>query len=162
MPHALVLIALISCSVYSRLWAEQAADRQATPLASQFSWHAPDRGAKVAALIPGRRTPQLTPETLFADWTKAQVERWNKEHPPLPAAEAYQQYAATAPTDAELTADFPVHISPFGRPRGKGSEGPPTQHAVEKADQVLVSYCPFCGSESLSLAFDPKNPYGHA
>jgi hypothetical protein len=46
---------------------------------------------KVAALIPGRRIPTLTPENLFADWTKQQVERWNQDHPAPPPEEAYQK-----------------------------------------------------------------------
>ncbi|MBI3922951.1 MAG: NPCBM/NEW2 domain-containing protein [Armatimonadetes bacterium] len=125
------------------------------------NWNSPDRGAKVASLIPGRKIPKFTPENLFADWTKQQVERWNKEHPPLPPEEADQKYAATAPTDADLTGEFPIHISPFGRLRGGQADNSPEHHVVERADQVMVSYCPFCGSQSFSLAFDPKNPYGH-
>lgn len=128
----------------------------------ELHWNSTDRGAKVAALIPGRKIPKLTPENLFAAWTKQQVERWDKEHPPLPPDEAYQKYAATAPTDADLTSAFPIHISPFGRLRGGQADNRPEHHVVERADQVMVTYCPFCGSQSLSLAFDPKNPYGHA
>ncbi len=119
---------------------------------AQSYWNAPDRGAKVAALIPGRRIPKFTPETLFADWTKQQVERWNKDHPPLPPEEAYQKYAAAAPTDAELVADFPVHISPFGRVHS-GKPDP------AKAAEVMISYCPFCQSQAMSLQFDPANPH---
>ncbi len=118
---------------------------------AQSRWNAPDRGAKVAGLIPGRRIPKLTPETLFSDWTKEQVARWNKERPAVPAAEAYAKYAAAAPTDAELIADFPVHISPFGRLRS-GKADP------ERAKEVLISYCPFCASRTLSLEFDTANP----
>jgi len=125
-------------------------------------WDAPDRGAKVGALIPGRRTPKYTPENLYVDWTKQQVEKWNKDHPPLPPDEAYRKYAATAPTDADLTANFPVHISPFGRPRGGTADNRPEHHAVERADEIMVKYCPYCGSLSMSLSFDAQNPYGHA
>ncbi|OGV63420.1 MAG: hypothetical protein A3K19_30780 [Lentisphaerae bacterium RIFOXYB12_FULL_65_16] len=125
------------------------------------AWDAPDRAARVATLIPGRNTPKFTPETLFADWTRQQVERWAKDHPPLPPEEAFAKYAATAPTDAELTTDFPVHISPFGRLRGV-QDSKPSHHLSGKADTVLTSYCPVCGSFTMSLAFDPANPYGHA
>ena len=96
--------------------------------------------------------PVYTPETLFADWTKRQVECWRKEHPPLSQEEAYQKYAATAPTDAELTHDFPRQITPFGRVRS----GKPDRWA---ADNVLLSYCPFCKSRALSLVYDPKNTH---
>ncbi|MEI6503880.1 MAG: hypothetical protein WCP21_22945, partial [Armatimonadota bacterium] len=124
-------------------------------------WNAPDRGAKVAAIIPGRGTPKYTPDTLYADWTKRQVARWTKDHPNEDPEAAYQKYAATGPTDAELTAGFPVHISPFGRLRA-AQGATPTDHLTSKADAVLVTYCPVCGSFSLHLTFDPANPYGHA
>jgi len=125
------------------------------------AWNAPDRAAKVAALIPGRGTPQLTPETLFAEGTRRQVERWNKAHPPQAPEEAYRAYAAAAPSDAELTRDFPRHISPFGRLRGAQGASP-SHHLTGKADKVLTTYCPFCGAFTMGLAFDPANPYGHA
>ncbi len=118
-------------------------------------WNATDRGAKVAALIPGRRVPKYTPDTLFADWTTQQVERWAATGEPLAPDAAYAQHAAADPTDAELTADFPVHISPFGRVLS-GDPG------NDKADGVLVSYCPVCDSQGMSLQFDPDDPYGHA
>ncbi|MBM4081725.1 MAG: hypothetical protein FJ278_18620, partial [Planctomycetes bacterium] len=116
----------------------------------QSYWDAPDRGTKVAALIPGRRIPKLTPETLFVEWTKQQMVRWDKANAPLPPEEAYQKYAATPPTDAELTRDFPVHISPFGRVRS----GKPDR---DKAALVMITFCPFCHSQSMSLQFDAKN-----
>ncbi|MBM3475890.1 MAG: hypothetical protein FJX75_21695, partial [Armatimonadetes bacterium] len=115
-------------------------------------WDAPDRARKVAELIPGRRIPPLTPETLFAEWTAAQVERWNRDHPALPADQAFVQYAAAAPTDAELAADFPRHIAPFARVRSGKPE-------AFKAEEALVSYCVFCGSRAFSLRHDPQNPY---
>lgn len=125
------------------------------------AWDAPDRAARVAAIIPGRRTPALTPETLFADWTRQQVERWHQTHPAVPPEDAYAAFAAARPTDAELTADFPVHISPFGRLHGEqGSR--PSHHVSTRAESVLRSYCPVCGSFSMRLAFDPKDPFGHA
>ncbi|NLF19419.1 MAG: hypothetical protein GX595_19495, partial [Lentisphaerae bacterium] len=125
------------------------------------AWNDPARPAKVAAIIPGRRTPAFTPETLFADWTREQVARWNQSHPALPPAEAYASYAAAAPTDADLTTDFPVHISPFGRLHGAAGEAPAGPLA-DKANAVLLSWCPMCGSFSMGLAFDPQDPYGHA
>ncbi|MBT7303756.1 MAG: hypothetical protein HN849_29770, partial [Victivallales bacterium] len=118
----------------------------------EFSWHAPDRGAKVAKLIPGRRLPKYTPDTLFAEWTKAQVARWHVDHPAAPLEKAFAEYQAATPTDAELVADFPRHISPFGRVRS-GKAAP----AVAK--KVLISYCPFCQSQSLRLSHDSQNPY---
>jgi len=117
-----------------------------------YSWNAPDRGAKVAALAPGRKLPKLTPDTLFQEWTRAQVERWEKEHPPLPEEEAYQRYAATSPTDEELTTDFPDHIAPFGLV-ASGKPNP------EDASAVLIRYCPFCQSRALSIQYDSANPY---
>ena len=117
-----------------------------------FSWYAKDRAAKVAALIPGSKMPAYTPETLFAEWTKQQVERWNAKHPAVPADQAYREYAATAPTDAELVRDFPRHIAPFGQVRS----GKPDR---SKRDNVLITYCPFCQSRSFSLAYDPNNDY---
>ncbi len=38
-----------------------------------YSWHAADRAAKVMRLIPGQAVRDLTPETLFAAWTAAQI-----------------------------------------------------------------------------------------
>lgn len=116
------------------------------------NWQAPDRGAKVAALIPGSRLPRPTPEELFAEWTAAQVQRWQQDHPAVPAEVAYEQFAATAPTDDDLRADFPRHISPFGRVRS----GDPGR---DKAEAVLISYCPFCGSHAFSLVYDRANRY---
>ncbi|MEN6305670.1 MAG: hypothetical protein ABFD96_23300, partial [Armatimonadia bacterium] len=115
-------------------------------------WTAPDRGAKIAELIPGRKIPKLTRENLFADWTKQQVERWSKDHAVLGAEEAYAKYAATAPTDAELRADFPRHISPFAQVRSG-------QAAPGKADAAFTSYCPLCGAWAFGMTMDPKNPY---
>lgn len=120
--------------------------------AGDYSWNAPDRAAKVAELIPGRKMPHLTPENLFADWTRQQVEKWRAEHGEMPPDEAYAKYAAAEPTDAKLTADFPRHIAPFGRVRsGKPEPG--------AADDVLIGYCPFCGSRAFSLAYDQQNSY---
>jgi hypothetical protein len=133
----------------------------AQPATTGSAWEAPDRATKVAALIPGRGIPTLAPETLFAEWTRQQVERWDAANPPLPPEQAYAQRAATAPTDAELTASFPRHISPFGRLRGAQGAAP-SHHLTGKADAVLTTYCPVCGSFSLKLTFDPANPYGHA
>ena len=125
------------------------------------AWEAPGRAAKVAALIPGRGTPQFTPETLFAEQTRQQLERWKKVHPPQPPEQAYRTYAESAPADAELTRGFPRHISPFGRLRGAQGDAP-SHHLTKKADKVLTTYCPICGSLSMKLAFDPANSYGHA
>jgi len=144
----LVCVALASCAAGA-----QDAPGEVPPRASgPFSWYAKDRAAKVAALIPGSKMPAYTPETLFAEWTKQQVARWNAEHPPLPADQAYREYAATAPTDAELVKDFPRHIAPFGRVRSGKPDRP-------KRDNVLITYCPFCQSRSFSLTHDSRNDY---
>lgn len=119
---------------------------------SPYSWHAPERAARVAALLPGRRIPPLTRETLYADWSRRQLERWLRDHPDFDPAAAVAQYAAAEPSDESLLADFPRHIAPFGRVR----DGRPDPQA---AANVLISYCPFCGSRALSLIYDPQNPY---
>lgn len=124
-------------------------------------WNATDRGAKVAAIIPGRTVPKYTPETLYAEWTKQQVERWAKDHPAEAPAEAYRKYAAADPSDALLTSDFPVHISPFGRLKSQAGGGA-ARHVTDKADKVLHSYCPLCGSYSFGLKFDSANPFRKA
>jgi hypothetical protein len=115
-------------------------------------WNAPDRGAKVSALIPGRKIPLFTPENLYLDYTKQQMALWAKDHPDLPPAEAYAKYAATSPTDAELLADFPRHIAPFAQVRS----GSP---ASGKAAAALDSYCPMCGSWGFGLTYEPSNWY---
>lgn len=125
-------------------------------------WNAPDRAAKVAAIIPGRTVPRYDLQTLYADFTKDQVARWSKEHPNEDAEAAYQRYAAASPTDAELTADFPTHIAPYAQPHGGQTDNAPEHHITQRADQVLVSYCPFCGSQSFGLQFDAARPYQHA
>jgi hypothetical protein len=118
------------------------------------AWGAPDRAAKVAGLIPGRKIPNLTRETLFADWTKQQAAKWNKAHPStLTPEEQYKQYAETAPTDAELLADFPRHIAPLAQVRTG------TPKVADWRNSALISYCPLCQSRSFSLKFDPKNEY---
>lgn len=115
-------------------------------------WNAPDRAAKVASLTPGKRIPTLTPDNLYADWCQAQVERWNATHPPLPPEEAYQKYAAAAPSDAALTADFPRHIAPFARVR---SGTPPPN----SPDAAMRTYCPLCGSWGFGVAYEPGDWY---
>jgi hypothetical protein len=124
------------------------------------AWNAPDRGAKVSALIPGKQVPAYTPDTLFNEWTKQQTERWNKEHAPMSEEEAYRKYASMSPSDTDLTSDFPVNISPFGKLRSGNVD-------KEKADQVMITYCPFCEirmqlTPFMSMKFDPENPYRHA
>jgi hypothetical protein len=126
----------------------------AQPPASGTAWNAPERAAKVAELIPGRKIPNLTRETLFADWTKQQVDKWNKAHPStLSPEEQYKQYAETAPSDAELLADFPRHIAPLARVRSG------TPAFTGAAEGAFYSYCPLCQSQSFSLRYDPKNEY---
>jgi len=145
-----------ACAVLSALFM-LAGGSQAHSAESPYSWYAPDRTEKVMKLIPGRAIQELTPDNLFAKWTADQVEKWNKEHPPLAPEDAYKVYAETAPTDEELTADFPDHISPYGR----AVSGDPDPR---KAAQVMITYCPFCGAwhgyyERLFYDWDPQNPY---
>ncbi len=106
----------------------------------EYSWHSPDRAARVAELIPGKRIPKLTPDNLFAEWTAQKVEQWSKDHEALPDEEAYKAYSEAEPTDEELTTDFPDHISPFGRVLS-GNPDP------VKAARVMIRYCPFCGAQ---------------
>lgn len=121
-------------------------------LAEGEYWNAPDRAVKVAALIPGRKIPKLTRENLFADWCQQQAERWNKDHPAMAPEEAYAKYAATAPTDAELIAEFPRHITPFARVRSG-------QVDQAKVDAAFTTYCPLCGSWGFGLTWDANNQY---
>ncbi len=121
-------------------------------LPGPYSVREPDRWAKVAALIPGRNVPRLTPETLFAEWTRQQAERWSAAHPQPATEQTYQTYAAAEPTDTALTADFPRHITPYGRVKSGRID-------QALADRVLIGYCPFCGSRSFALTFDPANAY---
>ncbi len=124
---------------------------QQTP---EDNWNSPDRAARVAALIPGRKIPDLNRESLFAEWTRQQVESWERENPSeLTAAERYKRYAESAPTDDELLADFPRHLAPLARVRG----GTPTRK--DAAANAMISYCPFCQSQSLSLVFDRENDW---
>ena len=116
------------------------------------SWNAPDRGAKVAALAPGHNIPPLTRASLLADWTQQRVDQWTKDHPGYDPAKEYPKFAAAEPTDASLTANFPRHISPFAQVRS----GKPEDF---KAQGCLIDYCPFCGSRSFALTFDPANPW---
>ncbi|MFH1570251.1 MAG: hypothetical protein ABIL09_19825, partial [Gemmatimonadota bacterium] len=125
-------------------------------------WNAPDRAARVAALIPGRNVPRYTPETLFADWTREQAERWAGEHGSEDPADACRRYADAAPTDAALTDGFPTHIAPFARPPAGSPGGTLGSDRQDLADQVLVSYCPVCGSRSFGLRFDGARPYERA
>lgn len=144
MRHAIVCFAVILSIALAS--AQPAAD------AGEYSWNAPDRAVRVAALTPGRKIPHLTPDNLFAEWTQQQVQKWRAEHGEMPPDEAYARYAAAQPTDSELTADFPRHICPFGQVRsGKPEAG--------TAEDVLISYCPFCGSKAFSLAYDQQNSY---
>ncbi len=134
-----------------------AARLHAQPAPSAYSWHAPDRAEKVLRLVPGSAVRGLTPETLFVDWTAAQVTKWDGEHQPLPADEPYEQYARTSPTDEDLAADLPRIIAPYGRVLS----GSPEQR---KAEQVMVTYCPFCGKwhgyyNRLFFQWDEQNPY---
>ncbi len=119
---------------------------------AQTHWSAPGRGAKVAALIPGRGVPKLTRENLFADWCRQQVQRWQAEHGDWSAAKAFDGYVTAGPADGELTRDFPRHIAPLARVRS-GRADP------AKAEVALISYCPFCGSWGFSLSWDQANAY---
>ena len=97
-----------------------------------YSWHAADRARKVLKLVPGQAVRNLTRETLFAEWTGQQIEKWEREHAALSPEEAYELFARTSPTDAELAADFPRLISPYGRV----VSGKPD---AKQAEQVMVT-----------------------
>jgi len=107
----------------------------------RYSWHAPDRAAKVAALIPGRKIAMPPPEEFLADWTRRQRDKWADEHEELPLEEAYQTYARAEPSDEYLTTLIPDHISPFGQVVA-GKPDP------IKAAGVMITYCPFCGMQT--------------
>jgi len=120
-----------------------------------FSWHAPDRAAKVAALIPGRGVAMPPPGEFMAEWTRRQVARWRQEHEPIPPEEAYRKYSATAPADQELAASIPDHIVPFAQVvSGKIEEA--------KATGALFTYCPFCAKQIAHggvVVIDPASPH---
>jgi hypothetical protein len=121
-----------------------------------YSWQAPDRAAKVAALIPGRQVVMPTPQAYFAEWTRQQAAKWEKDHKPISPAEAYEAYSKADPADEQLTALIPDHISPFGRL----VSGKADKHDV---DGVMLVYCPLCGARQgypyTFARLDPKNPY---
>ncbi|MBU0610609.1 MAG: heparinase II/III-family protein [Armatimonadetes bacterium] len=122
-----------------------------------YSWHSRERGEKVLKLVPGQAARGLTRETLFAEWTAQQIAKWEQTHPAVSAEEAYRTFAATAPTDADLAADFPRLISPYGRVLS-GQPDP------KQAQQVMVTYCPFCGAwhdyyNRLFFVWDEQNPH---
>lgn len=144
MKETVIVLALFSVTILCGF-----AAAQDTP----SHWNAPDRAAKVSRLIPGRKVARLTRETLFADWTAAQLARWRKDHPDYDPAAMVEIYANAAPADAELLADFPVHITPLGRVR----EGKPA--TKDAALNVLYRYCPFCGSRTFDFTLDRDNPY---
>ena len=103
-----------------------------------YSWYAQDRAVKVAELIPGKKIPMPPPEEFLAEWTRKQVEKWEEGHKPLSSEEAFGIYSIAEPSDEELTAYFPDHISPFGYVL-HGDPG------SQKAGDVMIKYCPFCG-----------------
>ena len=124
--------------------------------ASPYSWQAPDRAARVAALIPGRSVSMTPPDQFLSDWTRAQIGRWDKDHPALPAEQAYEAYARAEPADEAMAALVPDHISPYGRLlSGKTTK--------ERAEGAMLTYCPLCGQEqaypSTFAIVDPANPY---
>ncbi len=127
------------------------------------NWNAPDRAQRVLDLRPGKRVPNLTPDTLFADWTKQQVERWQKDHPTETIADVCERAAVSTdgrfPSDSEITTDFPVQISPYGRVRSGKPDDPLKAERVLAAGPLACQrgYCPFCGSLDMSFNFDPAN-----
>lgn len=149
-------VGIVTVALFLAGVAGPAIDRQ--PAAAErppdaFSWHAPDRASKVAALVPGRGLRMPSPEEFLADWTRRQAEKWDGAHRPAAPEEAYAEHAAAAPNDEELLAQMPDHISPVAIVlRGKPSR--------DDAKFAMVAYCPLCGSRwSGHLQLDPKNPY---
>jgi hypothetical protein len=142
--------------------AESATASEGSPARTGTGWHDPERSAKVLALAPGSHLKNLSPETLFADWTKAQVERWQKQHPGETIEAACERAAAGAaaglPSDREIADDFPVRISPYGRVRS-GNPDPWTAERVLATGPPSgwAAYCPFCGSRTMGLSFDAAN-----
>ncbi len=136
-----------------------------------LSWHAEDRADRVSALIPGRRIPMPGPEGFLAEWTRAQVERWKQSSErgdTWSAATAYEQYVAAAPSDVDLRAYIPDHISPYGRVLGGAPIPEPTRSILSpKEARVLINYCPFCekehpnteGVNANMFEWDPDNPF---
>ena len=129
---------------------------QAWSADAAYSWHVPDRAAKVAKLIPGRQIPVSSPDEFLAEWTRGQMKKWEEDHEALEPEAAYEQYSQVAPADEELAALMPDHISPFGRVL----EGDPGE---QKAKGVMISYCPFCGRMATwalpGVSLDSQNPY---
>ncbi|OGV67642.1 MAG: hypothetical protein A3K19_14670 [Lentisphaerae bacterium RIFOXYB12_FULL_65_16] len=89
--------------------------------ADAVSWTAPTRAAKVAALTPGRKIPNLTPERLFADWCRQQVEKWTQANPGETIEATCERYANSSATGApqrteklasfESDADLPLGLT---------------------------------------------------
>ena len=107
---------------------------------------------------PRRKIPNLSPATLFIDFNLQQITRWNREHPGQLNPQTFATYAATTPSDAELTGDFPFHISPFARVRSGSVDRWKARFAFAAAPGD-AAYCPLCGSSSFGVTWDPKNPF---
>ncbi|MEI6503422.1 MAG: hypothetical protein WCP21_20610, partial [Armatimonadota bacterium] len=107
--------------------------------AADRGWTAPGRAAQVASLIPGRAVPMPSPDVFLKVWTEERVAEWQKTNPGSSLDKDYDVYAATAPTDADLKALVPDHISPYALVL----EGKPDP---EKAAVAMISWCPLCGA----------------
>lgn len=139
----LTLIALVAASLHSLA-------------ASPYSWSSSDKAARVAGLIPGRSVRMVPPEEFLLEWTRAQEERFAKDHAVLPPEEAYAAYSEAEPPDEVMAFFIPDHISPYGRLLS----GETTK---ERAEGAMLTYCPLCGQEQAypyTFAIpDPQNPY---
>lgn len=118
---------------------------------NRFFWKDPERVRKVMALIPGHGVSMPSPEIFLRKWTEEQVARWDKANLKIDLENPYKSFITTNPTDQQITAFVPDHISPFAIVL----EGKPDP---EKAANALINYCPLCGVRG-RLMVDPSNPY---
>ncbi len=130
-------------------------------------WDAPDKLEKLNAQTPGQRLLDLDPDVLMKTAALEAMSRWKG---PL-TDEAFAALAEQREprygigTDAEIGAQIPSSISPYARIRGVPFPAiRPFLHWTGHftRDQLdsyygLISYCPFCSSNALSVRFDPAN-----
>ena len=87
------------------------------------------------------------------EWMRQRIALWQETHALVPAQQAYEAFAKTSPTDADIHASIPDHISPYGRL--VSGDVPP-----EIATKVMLGYCPFCGHRRIPplLTFAERIP----
>ena len=119
--------------------------------AADVSWTAPDRAAKVVALIPGRGVPMPPPEVFLRQWTLERAAAWQRANPGSSPEKDYDTHVSAAPSDNDLAASAPDHISPYALVL----EGKPDP---AKAAVAMISWCPLCGAYGW-FAIDSANPH---